>query len=196
MKKQTLMYFVLMINLLLLSGCTSVVGTFAGWDGALMSIRSPANLGSKSVYGITWCTAPDRICQKSLRRTELKPGMMPGGGYSVFPDNKIRVPERIEVSWIDADGVTHQQVVELNIPGCDEVVRRYGAPRSAWDRRWDIVLIFKDDEPISYAWQLLDKTDRDQRFKLPKSLVYWGNRDVFRFTPDSEETVIRYEPEN
>lgn len=122
--------------------------------------------------------------------------MMPGGGYSVFPDNNIRVPERIEVSWFDADGVTHQQVVELNIPGRDEVVRRYGAPRSAWDRRWDIVLIFKDDEPISYAWQLLDKTDRDRRFKLPKSLVYGGNRDVFRFTPDSEETVIRYEPED
>ncbi|MFI0460155.1 MAG: hypothetical protein ACH254_21425, partial [Candidatus Thiodiazotropha endolucinida] len=97
MKKQTLMYFVLMINLLLLSGCTSVVGTLAGWDGALMSIRSPANLGSNSIYGITWCTAPDRICQKSLRKTELKPGMMPGGGYSVFPDNNIRVPERIEV---------------------------------------------------------------------------------------------------
>ncbi|MCM8857518.1 MAG: hypothetical protein LC541_18140 [Candidatus Thiodiazotropha sp.] len=80
MNEQTPLFMGLIINLLLSSGCTTVAGTLAGWDGAHMAIRSPANLGTKSVFGITWCTTPDRVCQRSLPGTELKPGMMSGGG--------------------------------------------------------------------------------------------------------------------
>ncbi|MCU7842123.1 MAG: hypothetical protein KZQ94_22475, partial [Candidatus Thiodiazotropha sp. (ex Troendleina suluensis)] len=156
--------------------------------------------GTKSVFGISWCIAPDRVCQKSLPGTELKPGMMPGGGgYSLFPDNKIRVPERMEVSWYDAAGKKHQQVVELDIPGREEVIWRYGAPRSTRYRLWDIVLIFEDDKPLSYAWRLSDATDmgyRNRKFTPPKALVYWGNRDVFVFEPGEAETVMRYEPKD
>ncbi|MCM8857517.1 MAG: hypothetical protein LC541_18145 [Candidatus Thiodiazotropha sp.] len=102
----------------------------------------------------------------------------------------------MEVSWYDEEGKKHQQVVELDIPGREEVIRRYGAPRSTWHRRWDIVLIFEDDKPITYAWRLSDTTDRNGKFKLPKALVYWGNRDVFIFERGEAETVIRYEPES
>ncbi|MCU7842121.1 MAG: hypothetical protein KZQ94_22465 [Candidatus Thiodiazotropha sp. (ex Troendleina suluensis)] len=199
MTKQTPLFMSLVINLFLSSGCTTVAGTLTGWDGARMNIASPANLGTKSVFGITWCTAPDRICQKSLPGTELKPGMMPGGGYSVSPTNKIRVPELMEVSWYDAAGKKHQQVVELDIPGREEVIRRYGAPRSTRYRLWDIVLVFEDDKPLSYAWRLSDATDmgyRNRKFTPPKALVYWGNRDVFVFEPGEAETVMRYEPKD
>lgn len=192
-----------LINLLLTtSSCTSVVGTLAGWDGANMNIASPANLGKSSVFGIAWCTVPDRICQKSHKTTELKPGMMPGGGgCSVFPDNKIRIPERMEVTWYDADGVKHQQLVELDIPGRKEVIRRYRVPRSTLYRTWDIVLIFKDDEPITYAWLLSDATDmgyRNKKFTPPKALVYGGNVDIVKrfMEPGEVEKVIRYEPED
>ncbi|MEL0584244.1 MAG: hypothetical protein AAES65_05095 [Candidatus Thiodiazotropha sp. (ex. Lucinoma kazani)] len=200
MTKQTPLFMGLIINLLLSSGCTTVAGTLAGWDGASLNIRTPANLGTTSVYGITWCTAPDRVCDKSSSKVELKPGMTPGGGgYSVSPSNNIRVPERMEVSWYDADGVKRQQVVELDIPGREEVIRRYGAPQTTWHRKWDIVLIFNDDEPITYAWRLLDATNmgyRNRKFTPPKALVYWGNRDLFTFEPGEKEAVIRYEPEN
>ncbi|MCU7905166.1 MAG: hypothetical protein KZQ76_04780 [Candidatus Thiodiazotropha sp. (ex Epidulcina cf. delphinae)] len=194
MYKRTLLFVVLTTSLLLSNGCTTVVGALAGWDGARMAIRTPANLGTKSLFGIAWCIAPDRVCQKSLPGTELTPGVG-GGGYSLFPDNKIRVPERMEVSWYDADGEKHQQVVELDIPGREEVIRRYGAPLSTWHRRWDIVLIFQADGTLGYAWRLSDTTDRTGKFQLPKALVYWGNRDVFVFEPGAAETVMRYEPE-
>ncbi|MCG8101454.1 MAG: hypothetical protein N0C91_03510 [Candidatus Thiodiazotropha endolucinida] len=202
MKKQTLLYVGLMITLPLSVGCTRVTGTLAGWDGARLNISSPANLGKKSVFGITWCTVPDRICQKSHRKTELKPGVLPAGGeYSVSPSNNIRVPKRIEVSWYDAQGKNHQQVVELDIPGREEVIHRYGAPRSTRGRFWSIVLIFKDDEPITYAWLLYDATDmgyRHKKFTPPKALVYGGNIDIVKrfIEPGEEETMIRYEPEN
>ncbi|MBT3013699.1 MAG: hypothetical protein KUF77_18955 [Candidatus Thiodiazotropha sp. (ex Lucina aurantia)] len=202
MKKQTLLYVGLMINLLMLFVCTRVAGTLAGWEGASLNITTPANLGTKSVFGITWCTAPDRICQKSLPGVELKPGMKPGGGgYSVSPSNNIRVPERMEVSWYDANGVKRQQVVELDIPRLEEVIRRYGAPRSTWYRKWDIVLIFRDDEPIVHTWLLSDATNmgyRNRKFTPPKALVYGGNLDIVKrfLEPGEEETVIRYEPEN
>ncbi|MBT3017809.1 MAG: hypothetical protein KME63_18865 [Candidatus Thiodiazotropha sp. (ex Clathrolucina costata)] len=202
MKKQTLLYVGLMITLPLSVGCTRVTGTLAGWDGARLNISSPANLGKKSVFGITWCTVPDRICQKSHRKTELKPGVLPaGGGYSVSPSNNIRVPKRMEVSWYDAQGKNHQQVVELDIPGREEVIHRYGAPRSTRGRFWSIVLIFKDDEPITYAWLLYDATDmgyRHKKFTPPKALVYGGNIDIVKrfIEPGEEETMIRYEPEN
>ncbi|MES9896202.1 MAG: hypothetical protein ABW141_15030 [Candidatus Thiodiazotropha endolucinida] len=201
MKKQTLLYISLVITLPLSSGCTRVTGTLAGWDGDYLSIRSLANLGSKSLFGIAWCTAPDRICQKSLRTTELKPAMMPGGGgYSIFPDKKILVPKRIDVSWYDANGAKHEQVVELNIPGREEVIRRYRAPRSTWDRVWDIVLVFEDNG-LSYAWLLSDATDmgyRRKKFTPSKALVYGGNIDIVKrfLEPGEKETVIRYEPED
>lgn len=105
----------------------------------------------------------------------------------------------MEVSWYDADGAKHQQVVELDIPGREEVIRRYGAPRSTRHRKWDIVLIFEDDKPINYAWRLSDATHmgyRNGKFTPPKALVYWGNRDVFIFERGEAETVIRYEPES
>ncbi|MET0061729.1 MAG: hypothetical protein ABW176_05460 [Candidatus Thiodiazotropha endolucinida] len=201
MKKQTLLYISLIITLPLSSGCTRVTGTLAGWDGDYLSIRSPANLGSKSLFGIAWCTAPDRIFQKSLRTTELKPAMMSGGGgYSIFPDKKILVPKRIDVSWYDANGAKHEQVVELNIPGREEVIRRYRAPRSTWDRVWDIVLVFEDNG-LSYAWLLSDATDmgyRRKKFTPSKALVYGGNIDIVKrfLEPGEKETVIRYEPED
>ncbi|MEW8508973.1 MAG: hypothetical protein AB2598_19970 [Candidatus Thiodiazotropha sp.] len=157
MIKRIALFIGLLTNLVLQIACTSVTATLAGWNGARMNISSPANLGTTSVYGLTWCTGPDRICQKSLRTTELKPGTLPaGGGYSVSPSNNIRVPKHIEVTWYDAQGEKHQQVVKLNIPGQDEVIKRYGAPRSTRGRFWDIVLIFKDKEPITYAWLLSD----------------------------------------
>ncbi|MCU7802936.1 MAG: hypothetical protein KZQ96_07040 [Candidatus Thiodiazotropha sp. (ex Lucinoma borealis)] len=84
MNKQTPLFMGLMINLFLSSGCTTVAGTLASWDGARINIASPANLGTKSLFGISWCTAPDRICQKSLPGVELKPGMIPGGGGIPF----------------------------------------------------------------------------------------------------------------
>ncbi|MES9825801.1 MAG: hypothetical protein ABW127_15350 [Candidatus Thiodiazotropha endolucinida] len=202
MKKQTLLFVGLIITLPLSGGCTRVTGTLAGWDGARLNISSPANLGKKSVFGITWCTAPDRICQKSLPGVELKPGIKPGGGgYSVSPSNKIRIPKRMEVSWYDADGAKHQQMVELNIPGREEVIRRYGAPRSTWHRKWDIVLIFEDDKPLKYAWLLKDATDmgyRNKKFTPSKALVYGGPFEALkhRLKPAEAETVIRYEPEN
>lgn len=184
------------VSLLLANGCTSVAGALSGWNGARLHISSPANLGTKSVFGVAWCTSPDRACQKSLRGTELKPGKVFGGGYSLNPSHNIRVPERIEVSWYDAKGLEHQQVVELNIPGYEEVIRRYGAPISAWDRKWYIVLIFEDDKPISYAWRLANTSDRDPKFKLPKTIVYWGNKNVLLLKPGEAEKVPRYEPEN
>lgn len=188
------------LYLMLLSGCTTVAGTLAGWDGVRLNISSPANLGTKSVFGITWCTAPDRVCQKSLRTTELKPGIIPtgGGGYSV---SLSRVPERIEVTWSDVQGNKNQQVVKLKIPGREEVIQRYGAPRSNRGRLWDIVLIFNDDDPITYAWLLSDVTDmgyRNRKFTPPKALVYDGNLDIMKrfMEPREEETVIRYESED
>ncbi|MCU7864316.1 MAG: hypothetical protein KZQ92_10105 [Candidatus Thiodiazotropha sp. (ex Lucinoma borealis)] len=198
MKIRTPFFMGLMINLFLSSGCTTVAGTLAGWDGARMNIASPANLGTKSVFGIIWCTEPDRICQKSRPGTELTPGV--GGGYILTPDNKIRVPERMDVSWFDEAGKKHQQVVELDIPGRKEVIRRYGAPRSTWHRKWDIVLIFEDDKPLSYAWLLKDATDasyRNNKFTPSKALVYGGPFEALkhRLKPDEVETVIRYEPE-
>ncbi|MCU7802935.1 MAG: hypothetical protein KZQ96_07035 [Candidatus Thiodiazotropha sp. (ex Lucinoma borealis)] len=111
------------------------------------------------------------------------------------------MPERMEVSWYDADGAKHQQVVELDIPGREEVIRRYGAPRSTRHRKWDIVLIFENDKPITYAWLLKDTTDmgyRNKKFTPSKALVYGGPFEALkhRLKPDEVETVIRYEPES
>ncbi|MEW8508966.1 MAG: hypothetical protein AB2598_19935 [Candidatus Thiodiazotropha sp.] len=158
MKREALISFILIVQLMLLSGCTRNAGTLVDQYGANINIAAPANLGSNSVYGIAWCTAPDIVCQKSLRTTELKPGMMPGGGgYSVFPDNKIQIPKYIEVSWYDSNGAKNIQVVELNIPGRAEVIQRYGATRSTWNRSWDIVLTYASpsDEQIETVvfWQ-------------------------------------------
>lgn len=124
-----------------------------------------------------------------------------GGGYSVSPSNNIRVPEHIEVTWHDVQGKKQQQVVKLNIPGREEVIRRYGAPRSSWHRSWDIILIFKDNEPITYTWLLSDSTDmgyKNKKFTPSKAIVYGGNLDIVKrfMEPGEEKTVLRYEPED
>ena len=182
------------------SGCTKHAGNLIGWDGDKINFASPVNLGTESVFGISWCTAPDRVCQKSLPQAELKPGKTPsGGGYSVFPDKKVRVPSKMEVSWFSADGLMHQQMVELSIPENKEVIRRYGAPGSSWDRLWGIVLIFNDGL-VSYAWLLQDTSDmgyRKRKFTPAKALVYDGNLEILKgmLEPGEANTIVRYDPE-
>jgi len=123
----------------------------------------------------------------------FKPGEGPGGGgRAIFPDNEKRIPKTIEAEWRTEDGVIHQQTMTLELPSREEVIRRYGAPRSAWKRRWSIILIYKDDK-IDYAWLLSDTSTWPKR-----AIVYEGDLEAIYdlLEPGEFETIPRYHAEN